>query len=138
MRELQTTDSESEIGQEYSKEENVVKLSNKERSVSKKKKLMLENRAKRTMSVIKPVGGGTSTFTLEDISVDSIIRDLEGVWSGIAEYELQMQHVGELVDNPPRESLAFAIQEAIQDPRRLRELEGKVDYLTTEKRKTTE
>jgi hypothetical protein len=48
------------------------------------------------------------------------------------------QQVGELVDNPPRESLVAAIQEAIQDPRRLRKLERKVDHLTTENRKATE
>jgi hypothetical protein len=49
-----------------------------------------------------------------------------------------MQQVRELVDNPPRESLVAAIQEAIQDPRRLRELESKVDHLTAENQKTTE
>jgi hypothetical protein len=46
--------------------------------------------------------------------------------------------VGEMVGNPPRESLVAAIQEAIQDPRRLREPERKVDHLTAENRKTTE
>jgi RecG-like helicase len=70
--------------------------------------------------------------------VDSIIRDLEGVWSRIAEYELQIRRVGELVGNPQHESLVAAVQEAIQDSRRLRELERKVDHLTTEKRKATE
>jgi hypothetical protein len=49
-----------------------------------------------------------------------------------------MQQVGELVGNPPRERLIAAIQEAIQDPRRLRELERKVDHLTAENRKATE
>jgi hypothetical protein len=43
-----------------------------------------------------------------------------------------------MVGNPPRDSLVVAIQEAIQDPRRLQELECKVDQLTTENRKTTE
>jgi hypothetical protein len=49
-----------------------------------------------------------------------------------------MRQVGDLVGNPPRESLVAAVQEVIQDPRRLRELERKVDHLTTEKRKATE
>jgi hypothetical protein len=49
--------------------------------------------------------------------VDSIIRDLEGVRSRIVKYELHMQHVGEMVGNPPWENLFAAIQEAIQDPR---------------------
>jgi hypothetical protein len=92
----------------------------------------------RTKSATKPRGGGTSTFTLEDSPVDSIIRDLEGVRSRIAEYELQMQQVGELVGNPPRESLVTAIQENIQDPSRLRELERKVNHLNAKNRKTTE
>jgi hypothetical protein len=132
MRELQTTDSEPDMGHEGSKEEDVVELSNEERPATKKRKLMLGNRAMRTRSATKPVGGGKSTFTLEDNPVDAIIRDLEGVRSRIAEYELQMRHVGELVGNPPRESLVAAVQEAIQDPRRLRELERKVDHLTAE------
>jgi cell division protein FtsB len=46
--------------------------------------------------------------------------------------------VGEIVGNPPRESLVAAIQEAIQVPRRLRGPERKVDHLTAENRKTTE
>jgi hypothetical protein len=138
MRELQTTDSEPEMGHEDSKEEDVVELSNEERPVTKKRKLMLGNRATRIRSATKPVEGGTSTFPLEDNPVDSIIRDLEGVRSRIAEYELQMQQVGELVGNPPRDSLVAAIDEAIQDPRRLRELERKVDHLTAGKRKTAE
>jgi hypothetical protein len=70
--------------------------------------------------------------------MDSIIRDVEGVPSRIAEYELQMQQVGEMVVNPPRENLVAAIQEAIQNPRRLQVLEGKVDHLSTEIQKTTE
>jgi hypothetical protein len=96
------------------------------------------NLAIRIMSATKPGGGGTSTFTLEDNPVDSIIRDMEGVRSWIAEYELHMQQVGEMVGNPPRENLDVAIQEAIQDPHRLRELECKVDHLTVENKKTTE
>jgi hypothetical protein len=75
MRELQTTDSESEMGYEGSKEEDVVELNNEERPVTKKRKLMLGNRSTRTRSATKPVGGGTSTFPLEDNPVDSIIRD---------------------------------------------------------------
>ena len=71
----------------------------------------------RTRSATKVGGGGTSTFPLEDNPMDSIISDLEGVRSRIAEYELQMQQVGKMVGNPPRESLVAAIQEAIQDPR---------------------
>jgi hypothetical protein len=137
MQELQTTDSEAEMNHKGSKEEDVVELSNEERPVIKKQKLMLGNRATRTRSATKPVGGGTSTFILEDNPVDAIIRDLEGVRSRIAEYELQMRQVGDLVGNLPRESLVAAIQEAIQDPRRLRELERKLDYLTAEKRKAT-
>jgi hypothetical protein len=90
MRELQTTDSEPEMGQEYSKEEDAAEFSNEERPVSKKRKLMLGNLATRTRSATKHGGGGTSTFTLEDNPVDSIIRDLEGVRSRIAEYERQM------------------------------------------------
>jgi hypothetical protein len=138
MRELQTTDSEPEMGHEVSKEEDVVELSNEERTATKKRKLMLGNRATRTKSATKPVGGGTSTFTLEDNPVDAIIRDLEGVRSRIAEYELQIRQVGELVGNPPRENLVAAVQEAIQDPHRLRKLERKVEHLTAEKRKVTE
>jgi hypothetical protein len=114
-----------------------VEFSNKERPVSKKRKLILENLATWTMSATKPRGGRTSTFTLEDNPVDSIIRDLEGVRFRIAGYELQMQQVGELVGNPPREGLVAAIQEAIQDPRRLWELEGKVDHHTPKNWKTT-
>ena len=53
------------------------------------------------------------TFILEDNPVDFIIRDQEGLRSRIVEYELQMQQVGELVGNPPRENLIAAIQEAI-------------------------
>ena len=134
MQELQTTDSEPED----SKEEDVVELSNEERPSTKKRKLMLRNRATRTRSATKHVGGGTSTFTLEDNPVDAIIRDLEGVRSRIAEYELQMKQVGELVGNPPQESLVAAIQEAIQDPRRLREPERRVIHHTAEKRRTAE
>jgi hypothetical protein len=70
--------------------------------------------------------------------VDVIIRDLEGVQYRIAEYELQMWQVGELVGNPPRESLVAAVQETIQDPHRLWELQRKVDHITAEKRKATE
>ena len=70
--------------------------------------------------------------------MDSIIRDLDGVWSRIAEYELQVQQVGEMVGNPPRESLVATIQVAIQDLRRLRELESKVDHLSAENQKATE
>jgi hypothetical protein len=90
MRELQITDSEPEMGHEYSKEEDVVEFSNEKRPVSKKKKLILGNIATRIRSATKPGGGGTSIFTLEDNPVDSIIHDLEGVRSRIAEYELQM------------------------------------------------
>jgi hypothetical protein len=81
--------------------------------VIKKRKLILGNRATRTRSTTKPVGGGTSTFPLEDNLVDFIIRDLEGIRSQIAEYELQMQQVEELEGNTLRESLVAVIQEAI-------------------------
>jgi hypothetical protein len=91
MRELQTTDLEPEMGHEGSREEDAVELSNEERPAIKKRKLMLENRATRTRSATKSVGGGTSTFTLEDNPVDTIIRDLEGVRSRMAEYEVQMR-----------------------------------------------
>ena len=77
-------------------------------------------------------------MTLEDNLVDSIIRDLEGVRSQIAEYELQMQQVGDLVGKPMRERFVAAIQEAIQYSRRLRDLERKVAHLTTKNRNTTE
>jgi hypothetical protein len=126
------------MGHEGSKDEDVVELNNEERPATKKRKLMLGNRATRTKSATKPVGGGTSTFTLEDNPVDVIIRDLEGVRSRIAQYELQIRQIGELVGNPQRESLIAAVQEAIQDPRRMRELERKVDHFTAEKRKATE
>ena len=43
MRELQTTDSEPELGHEGSKEEDVVELSNEERPTTKKRTLMLRN-----------------------------------------------------------------------------------------------
>jgi hypothetical protein len=95
------------MGHEGPKEEDVVELSSGERPTTKKRKLMLGNRATRTKSATKPVGGGTST--LEDNPVDAIIRDLEGVRARIAEYELQMRHVGELVGNPSRESLVAAV-----------------------------
>ena len=91
MRELQTTDSEPEMGHEGSKEEDVVELSNEERPTIKKRKLTLGNRATRTRSATKHVGGGTSTFTLEDNPMDVIICDLQGVWSRITKYELQMK-----------------------------------------------
>ena len=113
MGELQTTDSETDMGHEGSKEEDVVELSNEERPTIKKRKLTLGNRATRTRSATKHVGGGTSTFTLEDNSVDAIILDLERVRSRIAEYEPQMKQVGGLVGNPPHESLVAVIQEAI-------------------------
>ena len=138
MRELHTTALEPKMGHEYSKEENVLIFSNEERPVSKKRKLILENSAMRTKSAIKPVGGGTSTFTLEDNPMDFIIRDLEGAHIRIVEYEVEIQHVGEHVGNPRHESLVVTIQEAIQDPHRLRKLDRKMDHLTTEMRKTTE
>jgi hypothetical protein len=135
---IQTTDSKPETGHECSKEEDVVKLSNQKRPATNKRKLMLGNHAMRIRSTTKPVGGGTSTFTLEDNPVDAIIRDLGGVRSRIAEYELQMRQVGKLVGNPPRDNLVAAMQETIQDPRRLRELERKVNHPTAEKWKTAE
>jgi hypothetical protein len=82
------------MGQDDSKEEDVVELSNEERPVLKKRKLIGGNRGTRTRSATKAGGGGTSTFTLEDNPVDSIIRDLKGVRSRIAEYELHMRQVG--------------------------------------------
>ena len=39
--------------------------------------------------------------------------------------------------NPPRESLVSMVQNAVQDPRRLRDMEGNVDHLTKENQKTT-
>ena len=126
------------MGREDSKEEDIVELSNEERPMIKKRKLMLENRATRTRSATKHAWGGTSTFTLEDNPVDAIICDLEGVWSRIADYELQMKQVRILVGNPPKKSLVAAIQEAIQDPRRLRELERRVNHHTADKRRTAE
>ena len=89
MYELQTTDSEPEMGHEGSKEEYIVELSNEERPATKKRKLMLGNHATQTRSATRPIG-----FTLDNNPVDAIIRDLEGVWSRIAKYELQMQQVG--------------------------------------------
>jgi hypothetical protein len=88
------------MGQRYSKKENVVEINNEERPVSKKWKMMLENLAMQTRSATKPGGGRTSTFILEDNPIYFIIRDLKGVRSRIAEYELQMQQVGELVSRP--------------------------------------
>ena len=109
MRKLQTTDSQPEMGYEGLKEEDLVEFSNEERTVTKKRKLMLENQPTRTRSATKSVGGGTSTVTLQDNPVDTFIRDLEGVGSRMAEYELQMKHVRDLVCNPPRESLVAAV-----------------------------
>ena len=54
------------------------------------------------------------------------------------ENPLRVVKVGEMVGNPPRENLIAAIQEAIQDPRQLRELESKVECLTAENQKTLE
>ena len=116
----------------------MVGFSNEVRTVTKKQKLILGNQLTRTRSATKSVGGGTSIFTLVDNPVDVIIRDLEGVRSRMAEYELQMRQIGKLVCNIPRKSLIAAVQEAIQDPRWLRELEWKVNHLTTEKLKTAE
>ena len=138
MRELQTTDSKPEMGHEGSKEENMAEFSNEEQIVTKKRKLMLENRPARTRSATKPVEGGTSTFTEEDNPVDVIVRDLEEVRSRMTEYKLQVRRIGELVCNPSHGSLVAAVQDAVQDPRRLREHERKVDHLTAEKQKTAE
>ena len=55
MREFQTTDSEPEMGHDGSKEEDMVEFSNEERTVTKKRKLMLENRPTRTRSATKPL-----------------------------------------------------------------------------------
>ena len=43
-----------------------------------------------------------------------------------------------MVGNPPQQKLIAAVQEAIQVPRRLRELKSKVDCLTAENQKTLE
>ena len=43
-----------------------------------------------------------------------------------------------MVGNPPRKNLVAAIQEAIKDPRGLRELERRVNHLTADKRKIAE
>ena len=110
MRELQTTDSEPEMRHKCSKEEDMVEFSNEERTVTKKRKLMLENRPTQTRSATKPVGDRTSTFTLEDNPVDVIIRDLEGIRSRMTEYKLQMRRKGELVGNHSQESLVAAVQ----------------------------
>lgn len=126
------------MGHEYSSDKDVVEFSNEEWPVSKKRKLMLRHLATWTRSATKPGGGGTATFILDDNPMYSIIRGLEGVLSRIAEYELEMQHVEELVGNPPQESLIAAILEAIQDPRRLQELKCKVNHFIAENRKTTE
>ena len=66
----------------------MVELSNEERPVSKKRKLEGGNLATRIRSATKAKGERTSPFTLGDNPVDSIIRDLEGVRSRIAEFEL--------------------------------------------------
>ena len=95
MRELHTTDSESEMGHESSKEEDMMEFSNEGQTVTNKQKLMLENRLTRTRSATKPVGGGTSTFTLDDNPVDANIRDLERVQSRMTEYKLLMWRIGE-------------------------------------------
>ena len=113
MLELQTTDSELEMGREDSKENDMMEFSNEKRIVIKKQKLLLENRSTRTKSATKPVGGGTSTFTLEDNPVDVIIRDLEGVRFWMTEYKLRIRRIEELVGNPPRKSLVAAVPEAI-------------------------
>ena len=113
MRKLQTTNSDPEIGHEGSKEEDMADFSNEKRTLTKKRKLMLENRPARTMSATKLVGGGTSTFTEEDNPVDAIIRDLEGVRFRMTEYKLQMRWIGQVVGNPPHENLVAAVQDAI-------------------------
>ena len=49
-----------------------------------------------------------------------------------------MQRVGEMVGNLSRGSLVATVQKAVQDPRRLRKLENKMDHLTGENQKATE
>ena len=75
MQELQTTDSEPEMGHYGSKEEDVVELSNEEWSVTKKRKLMLGNCATRTRSATKPVGGRNLHLFLEGQSGGSTVLD---------------------------------------------------------------
>ena len=54
----------------------------------------------------------------------------------MTKYNLQMRRIGELVGNPPHDSLVAAVQDAIQYSYRLRKLRRKVDHLTAEKRNT--
>ena len=75
-------------------------FSNEERTVTKKRKVMLKDRPTRTRSATKPVGGGASIFTEEDNPVDAIIRDLEGIRSRMMEYKLQMWWIGEFGRQP--------------------------------------
>ena len=82
------------MGHESSKEENMAKCSNEERTVTRKRKLMLGNWSTQTRSATKPVRGGTSTFIEEDNLVDAIICDLEGVRSRMTEYKLQVLRIG--------------------------------------------
>ena len=58
------------MSHEGSTKENMVEFSNEERTVTKERKLILANRPTRTKSATKRVGGGTSTFILEDNPVD--------------------------------------------------------------------
>ena len=85
------------MGHEGSKEKDLVEFSNKERTVTKKRKLMLEDQLTRIKSATKLVGGRTSTSILEENPVDAIIRDLEGVRYRVVEYEHQTLQVAELV-----------------------------------------
>lgn len=70
--------------------------------------------------------------------MDSIIHNLEGVRSQITDYELQLQHVGEMVGNPPSGGMVAAVQQAVQKPHRLRELKDKVGHFTTKNQKNIE
>ena len=76
-------DSEQEISQEDSKEEDAVELSDEEWPVYKRRKVIKKNPTIRTKFAVKAAGGRTSTFILEDNLLDSIIYDLEGVRSRI-------------------------------------------------------
>lgn len=138
MRELQTTDSEPDLGPDESKEEEVIEVSTEEQPAAKKRKTTEGTPATRTRSATRVVEAGTDSQPRGEVSLDAIIRDLEGVRDRWRANEVQLQQLGAIVGNPPRDTLVTAVREAVQDPRHQRKLEGKVDQLTAENRKVLE
>jgi hypothetical protein len=136
LRELQTADSESEDGQEDSKEEEAVEISDEELPISRKRKLMEETPPVRTRAAARAAAGEASTARAHPL--DSIIQGLIEVRNLNPNQELQLQQVGELVGNPPREELVAAVKKAIQEPHQLQKMERKMEHLTMENKKMVE